>query len=438
MEFAEFIQDPTQQACMYFGSWVAAYGLSDALGIVHGPSGCRSHVLRTFMNIDKVGNRLRFVISSVGQDEVIFGGRQVLLETIKSVYEKQSPKLIAIITTCASEIINDNVQAVIEEAKKTGIASHMVYFPSPGFKGDDFDGFDNSLRVLAEDLVSANPAKTIAPTVNYIGHRFNSYEYGSTGAVAEIQRVLKGIGVSVHSVWTSGQTHEAIETSAGADLNITTPLLGKSACQVLKERFGTPFLELLPPYGLEGTARFLRMVADHFGSLKLAEQFIENELRDAANRITCVAEELSGKRAAIFANPLDAMGYANLAMELGLEPVLIGITRPIDPFTDDYLRTLFQNSRGPKLQPTIGYLLHHKIPQLLTETEVEVVLGSSHETYIADALGIPAVNVAWPIFNETMITERFYLGFKGAVLLAEAVANLILRRKATKLYGAAT
>ncbi|MBE6528722.1 MAG: Ni-sirohydrochlorin a,c-diamide reductive cyclase catalytic subunit [Thermoplasmata archaeon] len=76
--------------------------------VMHGPAGCSFMASRPLENAG-----VRVVTSSMKDNDLIFGGGPSLEEALKDAKERFSPKTMAVIGTCASTIIGDDIKAII-------------------------------------------------------------------------------------------------------------------------------------------------------------------------------------------------------------------------------------------------------------------------------------------------------------------------------------
>ena len=90
----------------------ALYTLRDLdvdLAILHGPSGCSFKHARL---LEEDG--IRVLTTSLGDEEFIFGGQRLLEDVLRYAEEEFSPKRIAVVGTCVSMIIGEDMEAAIE------------------------------------------------------------------------------------------------------------------------------------------------------------------------------------------------------------------------------------------------------------------------------------------------------------------------------------
>ncbi len=79
--------------------------------VVHGPAGCCFMASRS---IEEAG--VRVVTSGITDNDLVFGAVDSLIETLKIVKEKFNPRTVAVIGTCASMIIGEDLDAAIRRA----------------------------------------------------------------------------------------------------------------------------------------------------------------------------------------------------------------------------------------------------------------------------------------------------------------------------------
>lgn len=115
--------------------------------VVHGPSGCCFMASRM---LEEAG--VRVVTSGMKDSDLIFGGAESLTETLRLVKEKFDPDTVAVIGTCASMIIGEDMEACILEAN---IGCNVFPVMSHGCIGDNTEG-------AVKALEAANKAKIIS------------------------------------------------------------------------------------------------------------------------------------------------------------------------------------------------------------------------------------------------------------------------------------
>ncbi|MDU9376445.1 hypothetical protein McpSp1_10630 [Methanocorpusculaceae archaeon Sp1] len=122
----------------------ALYTLRDLdvdLAILHGPSGCSFKHARL---LEEDG--IRVLTTSLGDEEFIFGGQRLLEDVLRYAEEEFAPKKIAVVGTCVSMIIGEDMEAAIEAS---GIATPAIAVDiHAGFR-ENIDGVIAALEPAA-------------------------------------------------------------------------------------------------------------------------------------------------------------------------------------------------------------------------------------------------------------------------------------------------
>ncbi len=106
--------------------------------VEHGPSGCCFMASRPLEEAD-----VRIVTSGMRDNDLIFGGEEPLLNTLKQVEEKFHPETVAVVGTCASMIIGEDLGKTIRRA---GISANVFPVDCHGCMGDNTRGAIKALE----------------------------------------------------------------------------------------------------------------------------------------------------------------------------------------------------------------------------------------------------------------------------------------------------
>ena len=75
--------------------------------VVHGPSGCGFMASRM---LEEAG--IRVLASGMTDNDLVFGGADSLVETLKMAKERFNPGTVAIVGTCASSVIGEDTDKI--------------------------------------------------------------------------------------------------------------------------------------------------------------------------------------------------------------------------------------------------------------------------------------------------------------------------------------
>ena len=110
--------------------------------VEHGPAGCCFMASRPLEDAD-----VRVVTSGMRDNDLVFGGEEPLINTLKQVEEKFHPATVAVVGTCASMIIGEDMAKSIRRA---GIDANVFPVDCHGCMGDNTRGAIRALEAGRE------------------------------------------------------------------------------------------------------------------------------------------------------------------------------------------------------------------------------------------------------------------------------------------------
>ena len=111
--------------------------------VVHGPAGC------SFMASRPLENAGVHVVTSAMKDrDLIFGGASPLENALKEARDRFHPKVVAVVSTCASTIIGDDIDAIIKRVDMGGAKCFAI--DAHGCMENNTDGAVKALEAGAD------------------------------------------------------------------------------------------------------------------------------------------------------------------------------------------------------------------------------------------------------------------------------------------------
>ena len=154
------------KACQPLGAVLCALGFEKTMPYVHGSQGCVAY-FRTYFN-RHFKEPISCVSDSMTEDAAVFGGQKNMfagLENAKAIYQ---PEMIAVSTTCMAEVIGDDLNAFINNAKQNNHIPQDFPTPfahTPSFVGSHVTGWDNMFEgILRYFTLNTMAEKKSAPT----------------------------------------------------------------------------------------------------------------------------------------------------------------------------------------------------------------------------------------------------------------------------------
>ena len=287
----------SQRACVFCGSRVVLYPVTDALHIVHGPIGCAAYTwdIRGSLSSDNELYRSSFS-TDLGEHDVIYGGEKKLYNILISLIDKHKPAASFVYSTCIIGIIGDDVDSVCKRVEQEkGIPVIPVH--SEGFKGSKKDGYRAACEALFKLVGTGDTSAIGTYSINILG------EFNLAGEAWIIRDYYKKMGVEVVSTITGDATVSDIRKAHGAKLNVAQCSGSMtSLAKMMEEKYGIPYIKV-SYFGIEDVSKALYDVAEHFNSVEIMDKtkaMVFEEIDRIYPKILEYRKDLSGKKAAIY------------------------------------------------------------------------------------------------------------------------------------------
>lgn len=373
--------------------------------IAHSPVGC-SGMLNLINMIGKAGRLMRGMpvqnargtSTNLSEHDVVYGGEAELEKAILEADARYSPPAITIVTSCASGIIGDDVQAIVKSVQPK-VKATLIPMQCEGFRsGVVSTGYDAFLSALLQ--VIEPPKRKRSDTLLLI----NPLSISRPNEV-EIERLLQSLGLKAQwfPLFTDFENvRNASETVGVASL---CTLMSNYFLTQFNDKFGVPFVEPPMPVGLEFTDWWLRDIGKMLSIEERVEQLIESEHARIKPQIEELKSQLQGKRAYIGFNLEKSLALQSLMIELGIETVVSTGFEYSDAYGLDRLENL--NSRcGGNYTLHIGNFQHFEWAHLFNREKPDMLVGGLELGGAALRQGVPVAPV---------LPGTFYLGYDGAV-----------------------
>lgn len=371
----------SQRACVFCGSRVVLYPISDALHLIHGPIGCAAYTwdIRGALSSGPQLHRLSFS-TDLQEKEVIFGGEPKLYKALTELIDAYRPNAAFVYSTCIVGIIGDDVEAVCRRVgREKGIPVLPVH--SEGFKGTKKDGYKAACDALFQ-LVGTGDTTDIAPTsINILG------EFNIGGEAWMIQKYYEEMGVQVVSVMTGDGRVDQIRRSHGAALNVVQCSGAMTfLAEMMKAKYGIPYIRA-SYFGIEDMAKALYDVADHFSGQpeikSRARELVRREVNAIYPQLQTIRNDLEGKRAAIYVGgAFKAFSLIKALRYFGMRVVLAGSQTGND---QDYETLREMCDEGTVIVDDANPL---ELSKYVIEKKADLFIGGVKERPIAYKLGI--------------------------------------------------
>jgi len=423
------------KTCQPVGAMYAALGIHNCLPHSHGSQGCCAYHRSTLTRHYK--EPVMASTSSFTEGASVFGGQANLLEAINNIFSVYNPDVIAVHTTCLSEVIGDDIPQILAKAKEDGRipeGKYVIHCNTPSFVGSHVTGFSNMVKGMVQYFAESSGNKL--NQVNIIPG------WVEPSDMREIKRLAREMGISTvvfpdtsdvldapltgkHQFYPKGGV--TIEALKSAGDSIGTIALGHfasaAAAEALDAKCNVKYEILDLPYGLLATDRFIDSLR------RMAKVVVPESINAERGRLIDAISDMQsyfyGKRVALFGDPDQLIALSEFLVTLNMRPVYVVTGTPGKKFEEEMSRVLHEIPEAKFKQAGDIYLLH----QWIKNEPVDLLMGNTYGKYIARDEDIPFIRIGFPILDRIGHSYFPLVGYTGALRLVEKILGAIMDRQ---------
>lgn len=333
------------------------------------------------------------VCTHMDDESMVFGGTKRLKDEITNLIA-DGRRDIAVITSCASGIIGDDVRETLRNIEENNPGVRIALIESDGdINGDFMQGVIDAGVSLARKF-SVNCPKT--DSVNIVGSKTISTNCTETENF--VREALAAIGVEVACVLPGCGSVEELSKmrSAKYNLKLNPDIFTEKLCQQLEDEYGIPTLNNIVRPGLSGFRSWLGEVAEAFGKIDEYNSYIKEIEKEYSELASSVPSTLKGKRACVVSIIRDIDWLLEAAEATGIIVESIAVVNRSNYPVDTDLESRYDNVR---VLETIDV---QKETEMIDRISPDIVFTSA-------MLSTPLVQLPIPLIHED---DPFYaIGF---------------------------
>lgn len=426
----------SRNSCALHGALQTLQAIAGVSPIVHANAGCGIQQYFGSARASGGGSSSAFgglalPSSNVIEKQVVFGGTSRLREQIKNTVRLLAADLYVVIGGCTTELVGDDIPAMAKEASDQGYP--VIHLASPGFRGDVYKGYQLAVKGILEQLpkivkVSHEKQKGLVNIFGIVPGQDIFWE----GNLAAIKKLLEKLGLTVNTLFGYGQGIEEWKKVYQAELNIVFSPWGDEIAEHVAQKHEIPFVSFpYLPIGDEESFHFLQGVAAkiHLDEKKLHRLQAEEERRFSYH-LQKIADVYFAngfqRKFALVGDSVSGIGLLKFLTDtMGLVPQALIFTNNL---TDEQQAALggivekLVDSSAIAFAEDAG-----KIEDILSTSDVELIIGSSIEKRIAGELQLPILPLFFPVYERIVLNQSF-VGYDGAITLLEDLGSLLSQK----------
>ena len=437
------------KACQPLGAVLCALGFEKTLPYVHGSQGCVAY-FRTYFN-RHFKEPVACVSDSMTEDAAVFGGQKNMFDGLENAKALYKPEMIAVSTTCMAEVIGDDLNAFIGNAKKEGHIEQDFPTPfahTPSFVGSHTTGWDNmfegiqryfTLNSMDDKEVGANGKINIVPGFEtYLGnyrvmHRMMTEMGVDYSLLCDPSEVLDTPADGEYRMYSGGTTMDEMKDAPNAiDTLFLQTWQSVKSRKFTKNTWHQPVSDIHIPIGLEWTDDFLMKISELTG--KPIPESLAKERGRLVDMMTDSHSWLHGKKFALYGDADFAMGMTHFLLELGAEPTHVLVNHANKRYKKALDAICAASPYGQNTEVHTGKDLWH-FPSLVFTDKPDFMIGNSYGKFIQrDTLHkgkefeVPLIRIGFPIFDRHHLHRMTTMGYEGAMYILTTLVNAVLER----------
>ena len=411
--------------------------------LINGPLWCYFYAMKYVEDYDASALR-RFHCTQPEGNALVYGTEKDLLAGLDFVKANFTPERIFILNNCSVSLVGDDIAGIATKAE----LPYPVYAADcGGIAGDFAEGYEIALlRVIAEVKKNAEAKRDLAdvseansknadeakvsenlnfetidckPSVNLLG--LSPTYFRGEEDIKEIRRILEMAGYHINAIPGGGSAWSEIMRLPQADLNLVLrDELALKAAKELQAEFGTPYLSVGMPYGIQGTLRWLDTInavlpAKNREAIRQEVEAVNARLQFRSSNMQSLWGPLWFDNILIAAPPSEAAGIAEAVRGEWADTGNLVIH-----FTQD---TALRPQAATKI--CIAGKDDTAMKETFENWSGGLVMGSSLEASRLVRLKKPFVNcnIVLPAYHEIIATDSPLCGIRGAAYLFERIWN---------------
>lgn len=382
--------------------------IKNAVVLEYGPAGT-THFGAGFYGSFGINLENSLFTTHISEDDIVMGDVERLEKAILEVDESYHPEIIFVVASAVIAVIGTDIKGVCSYMQEK-VKAKLICFDDGGFGGDYTAGLQNTYSVLVKEFaLKENPEKE-SLKYNILGASAASYRIRSD--IWEIKDLMsRAFQMEVNGVLGLEITLEQLKNMGGAAINLVLRKEALPAAELLKKKFGTPYI-YSSPYGYQGTMEWVE---------KIGKELSKEIAFDFKKQLGEKIREVIGMSRMMMAVRMAAPPTASL---IGDYDTILGLTSLCEEFNFTVDKKICNHSLKNTDAESYGIVNYKKESEkieVLKEIKGQLVFGDEVSLAICDPFNTK-VCVSFPYPSKVQIATHLpFMGERGADYLLEII-----------------
>jgi len=296
--------------CALSGAFSITSQIKDYITLMHAPSGCgyinsisnsgASQIEKIYGLVNQATLFPRLVQTSIREKDAVFGGNEILLESLNTIVNCYGIKKIFILTACAAAIIGDDPEKISSNITEDFNCDVTVINTQGVLGGDYFQGVLEAYQMISEKFIDKNlKAENKFPMVNIINEKINLNDSDYNYTI--IKKLLNQLGIKINCRFIKDTSIASIKNFKKAPISIPYDdgYICQNICNYLKQNYQVEIFNKIP-VGFDETVNWVKDICNYFNIKKIANEIINKYQTKYNNILSEHKKILEGKSILIF------------------------------------------------------------------------------------------------------------------------------------------
>lgn len=330
--------------CAFAGAVSITTSMTSLTTLMHSPRNCAQFAYQLASNAVKRSyicegtaihgfSQPNVTCTNMAESTMIFGGNDELKASLKSILDG-GQKNIAVVTSCPSGIIGDDVESIVNDLSLQYPDATIIPLIEDGnVNGDFMQGVIDASIALTKAFVKTSFDKT--DSVNLIGVKTIS-----TNCIKNsdyVENILSKLGIKINCKYLGDADIEDLKklTEAKFNLLLNPDRFSMMLKQFLEDNYDMTFSNHIARPGLKATTEWIREIGECFGRTEAAENIIQGICNEYELHLEFLKNNLQNKTVYVASMNRDIDWILEMLEGAGMEIIkAVVIDRP--DYTMDY------------------------------------------------------------------------------------------------------